>query len=274
MILSAVNEFCRHFETTTCPCPVFPTNVSSCPYKPDARAIPSVVCSEAHTALVKVYLYSPCVYMLRRKGHMWTCICVSSPGRGLDDPVCLLILPAVLVGLLHNSNQVSPPRRERAGGGYSTRGKKRHNDFFSMMAELSELWRCRAGSAACQLKGRCIGGRGEQGEGQLGINQPATEDEEGLDGDVINPPGGAGSVSASGIPRSSFQRIGWIRPKYFGRNWRRYLIIFVFSAAKSDTKHLPARVENVLCQPCQKPLLPLIAAPPTPCLPPLAKKVS
>lgn len=38
------------------------------PYKPDAQVIPSLVCSEAHTALVKVYLYGLSVYMLKRKG--------------------------------------------------------------------------------------------------------------------------------------------------------------------------------------------------------------
>lgn len=38
------------------------------PYKPDAQVIPSLVCSEAHAALVKVYLYGLCVYMLKREG--------------------------------------------------------------------------------------------------------------------------------------------------------------------------------------------------------------
>lgn len=91
-------------------------------------------------------------------------MCISGPGRGLDDPACLLILPAVLAGLLLNSNQVSPPRRGDLGTvGREKKEKKRYNDFFSVMAELSELWRCGAGSAACQPEGRCIGGGGGGG---------------------------------------------------------------------------------------------------------------
>lgn len=47
------------------------------------------------------------------------------------------------------------------------------------------------------------------GRALLGINQPGTEDEEGLDSDVINPPG-LQEVCQCRESSQSFQRIGWI----------------------------------------------------------------
>lgn len=76
------------------------------PYKPDAQVIPSLVCSGMHTALVKVYLYALCVYMLKRKGTCGPVYMYLQAGP--RQPSLFAYPAALLMGLLLNLNQVSP----------------------------------------------------------------------------------------------------------------------------------------------------------------------
>lgn len=82
---------------------------------------------------------------------------------------------------------------------------------------MAELWTCLSyGDVELKVQrvsrreGALEGWKREVGVGGLlGINQPGTEDEEGLDSDVINPLG-LQEVCQRRESSQSFQRIGWI----------------------------------------------------------------
>lgn len=80
---------------------------------------------------------------------------------------------------------------------------------------MAELWTCLSyGDVELEVprvsrrEGALTGGGGSEG-GVRGINQAGTEDEEGLDSDVINPLG-LQEVCQRRESSQSFQRIRWI----------------------------------------------------------------
>lgn len=91
-------------------------------------------------------------------------------------------------------------------------GRKKRNDFLSIVAEFRTLWRYGEVDGGADLPRVHPGGRCTRKPSQASINLRG-DDEEGLDSDVINPLGVQGSVSAL----ESFQSFMGMEFKFFNR---------------------------------------------------------
>lgn len=152
---------------------------------------------------------------------------------GLSEPACLLILPLVLG--FHFMWCCSIRTRSPLSRGTPAAGRNKHNEFFSIVAVLwappppHRILNYRdveRQSVTCRASTR---GKAHQ-EALPGINQLGTEDEEGLDSDVINPLA-LQEVCQRWESLQSFQRMEWIWLKRLEveilrcKNWEWYLII-------------------------------------------------